>query len=194
MWTPLGLALAGLLAAGVAMALLWAVQLRTRNAGLVDVGWALSVGALAVLASALSDGWSGRRLAIAVVMAIWGGRLGLYLLRDRVIGKPEDGRYAELRRLWGATSEVRLFWFFQEQALAAVFFSLPALIASANARPHFAPLEVASLLLWLVAFGGELIADRQFGTLQDGSGQSRAAPAVPGCGATRVTRTTSSNG
>lgn len=161
MWTPAGIAFAGLLAASIAMALLWALQLRTGNAGVVDVGWAFSVGALAVLAAALSTGWSGRRLAIAVVMAIWSARLGLYLLRDRVIGKPEDGRYAELRRLWAARANVRLFWFFQMQAVAALFFSIPALIASANARQGLSPLELVALALWLVAFAGELTADRQ---------------------------------
>lgn len=161
MWTALGLAVIGLVAASAVMVLLWFVQRRTRNAGIVDAGWALSVGALATLAATFSDGWIGRRLAIAVVMATWGARLGLHLLRDRVIGRPEDGRYTELRRLWDATAEVRLFWFFQEQAMAVVFFALPALVASANPRPFLAPLELAALALWLLAFVGELTADRQ---------------------------------
>jgi steroid 5-alpha reductase family enzyme len=161
MWTSADIALAGLISISAVMALLWALQLRSGNAGVVDVGWAFGVGGLAVAAAVLSTGWSGRRLAIAVVMAIWSARLGLYLLRDRVLGRPEDGRYAELRRLWGAAANVRLFWFFQLQAVAALFFAMPALIASANARPQLSPVELTALLLWLIAFAGELSADRQ---------------------------------
>ncbi len=156
-----GIAAAGLLVVSVGMALLWLLQLRTRNAGVVDVGWAFGVGAMAVLAATCSTGWSGRRMAIAVVMGIWSARLGLYLLRDRVVGRPEDGRYAELRRVWATGADVRFFWFFQLQALAALFFALPALLASANGAPALSILERAALVLWLVAFVGELTADRQ---------------------------------
>jgi steroid 5-alpha reductase family enzyme len=162
MWTMPTIALAGLAATSVAMTLLWTLQRRTHNAGVVDVGWAFSVGALALLAAALSSsGWSVRRLSIALVMATWSARLGVYLLRDRIIGKPEDGRYAELRRAWGRSADGRMFWFFQTQAVAALFFSLPALIASANPHPSLLPLERVALLLWLLAFTGELTADRQ---------------------------------
>lgn len=143
------------------MVVLWFVQRRTRNAGIVDAGWALGVGACALLAAVTLDGWVGRRIAIAGVMTIWSARLGLYLLRDRVIGREEDGRYAELRRTWGTGADARFFWFFQLQALAMLLFALPALLASANPRPALAPLELAALAVWLVAFAGELTADRQ---------------------------------
>jgi steroid 5-alpha reductase family enzyme len=143
------------------MAALWVVQRSTRNAGIVDVGWTLSVGACAVAAAVLLDGWTGRRVAIGTVMGIWSARLGLYLLRDRVIGREEDGRYADLRRAWGSQADARFFWFFQAQALAAVFFALPALLAARNATPHLDPLEGAALVLWLLAFAGERTADRQ---------------------------------
>ena len=161
MWTTGGIVAAGVLGTSTAMFLLWLLQLRTGNAGVVDAAWALSIGGLAILSASLAHGWSGRRLAIAVAMGVWGARLGFYILKDRVIGKPEDGRYTELRREYGAAVRLRMLWFFQLQALAAVFFALPAFIATGNTTPRFSAIEILALVLWCVAFVGEVVADRQ---------------------------------
>jgi steroid 5-alpha reductase family enzyme len=144
------------------MALLWAWHVRTRNAGIVDAGWAALVGGLAVFdAAAARDGFAVRRAVIAAMMGIWALRLTVFLLVDRVWGKPEDGRYAELRRARGDGANAWFFWFFQAQAAAAVFFSLPALVSAVNPAPELIPLELAALGLWFVAFAGESAADRQ---------------------------------
>ena len=161
MWTPTETLAASLAGTSVVMLLMWLLQLRTGNAGVVDAAWALSIGALAALASTLGEGWIGRRLALALVMGLWSARLGTYLIRDRVIGKAEDGRYSALRREWGASVRLRMLWFFQVQAMAAVFFALPAFIASANPAPAFSSIEGLALVLWCAAFVGEIVADRQ---------------------------------
>lgn len=166
----LGLALGGTCAASAAMAVLWLVQRRTRNAGIVDAGWALTVGVLAVAYAVLAHGWPGRRLAIAVVMGLWSVRLGAYILQDRVIGRPEDARYTALRREWGAQTETRLFRFFQIQAAAAAFFALPALLASADPHTGLRASEWAALVLWGLAFAGERAADRQLQRFREDTG------------------------
>ena len=143
------------------MAVAWRVQVRTRNAGIVDVGWTIEVAGLAVLYALLGGGWSGRRIAIGTMMGVWGLRLASHLFVDRVHGRPEDGRYAELRRQWGDAADSRFFWFFQVQAAAAVFFALPALLASADPLPEWRPTEIGAVGLWLLAFAGEASADRQ---------------------------------
>jgi steroid 5-alpha reductase family enzyme len=143
------------------MALLWRRQEITRNASAVDVAWTFGVGGLALLDAAVADGWAWRRAAIAVAMGAWSARLGFHLLLDRVIGKREDGRYADLRRAWGNRASIRFFWFYQSQAMAALFFSLPALIASLDGVRAFRLNEVAALALWTGAFAGEAAADRQ---------------------------------
>jgi steroid 5-alpha reductase family enzyme len=154
-------AAAGWLGAATAMAAAWAVQRRSRNAGIVDVAWAYAVGGLAVAFAAFAPGWPVRRVLIGTMMLFWSGRLGTYLLRDRVIGQPEDGRYRELRRSWGAAANRRFFWFFQAQAAAACLFALPALLAAFNAAPGLTRLEAAAIALWLAAIAGESTADRQ---------------------------------
>lgn len=155
------LAVAGWMLAAAVMALLWAWHLRLHNAGIVDVGWTALVAGLAILDARLGNGWEYRRAAVGFMMGSWGLRLAVYLLYDRVLNRPEDERYAEMRRGWGAEAPRRFFWFFQAQAVAAVGFSLPALFASTNPEPSFSLIELVAAGLWVVAFAGESTADRQ---------------------------------
>jgi steroid 5-alpha reductase family enzyme len=152
------LALGWLLMAAI-MAVLWAYQKRTRNAGFVDVCWACGVGILAVVFAALADGNPARRLLIAICAGIWGLRLGGYLLR-RVRNEAEDGRYQALRRQWGERTQALMFGFFQVQAFWAVLFATPMLIAAANPTP-LGWLDGLAVAIWAVALGGEALADRQ---------------------------------
>lgn len=151
----------GWILAAIVMAALWIWQRRIRNAGLVDAGWTLLVAGLAVFYAVTGDGAWTRRSAIGWMMGSWGARLGVYILWDRVFGRPEDARYQTMREEWGARADIEFFWFFQKQALAAVFFAVPALFASAGPAPMLSPLELAAALLWVVGFAGETTADRQ---------------------------------
>jgi steroid 5-alpha reductase family enzyme len=151
----------GWILAAAVMALLWLWHLKLRNAGIVDGGWAFLVGGLAVLYAVLGDGWTPRRTAIAFMMGSWGARLTVYLLYDRVFGRSEDGRYADLRRRHGDGANAWFFGLFEAQAAAAVFFSLPALLAAVNTHVGFSLFEFAAAPLWIVAYAGEVTADRQ---------------------------------
>jgi steroid 5-alpha reductase family enzyme len=151
----------GWILSAIALALLWGWHLRLKNAGIVDAGWAGLVGGLAIFYAAAGHGMTGRRMAIGSMMGSWGARLAVYLLYDRVLGRPEDGRYAELRRARGAAADTWFFWFFQAQAFAAVFFSLPALLSVNNPARSFAGIEYLAAALWAAAFSGETTADRQ---------------------------------
>jgi steroid 5-alpha reductase family enzyme len=155
------LAASGWIVAAVVMAALWAWSVRLQNAGVVDVGWTGLVGGLAVCVAVAADGMPARRFAIGAMMGIWGARLAIFLLLDRVIGTPEDGRYVELREARGSRATRWFFWFFQAQAVAALFFSLPALLASVNPTLDWHPLELAAIGLWVAALSGEAVADRQ---------------------------------
>jgi steroid 5-alpha reductase family enzyme len=39
---------------------------------------------------------------------------------------------------------------------------LPALLASRNGEPSLSPIEIAAVVLWVIAFTGETTADRQY--------------------------------
>lgn len=147
--------------AAVVMTALWVWHVRIRNAGVVDVGWAASLAGVALLYAWLGVGYAPRRWMIGGMMALWGMRLAIYLLRDRVIGRPEDSRYADLRARRSPAATLNFFPFFQAQAFLAVLLSIPALIAAFNPEPQLTTLEFVAASLWLVALVGESIADRQ---------------------------------
>jgi steroid 5-alpha reductase family enzyme len=155
------LTLAGWLVMAAVMAVLWWVQRARRDAGVVDVGWAAGLGLLAVLYAVLESGGPQRRLLVAAMAGAWSVRLALYILVNRVIGKPEDGRYRALRAKWGNDAQSRFFVFFQLQALADVIFSIPFLVAMTNPRSGLGAWDLAGVLVWVVAVGGEALADRQ---------------------------------
>ena len=146
--------------ASVSMALLWVLAVRIRDASHVDVAWAFLIACCALLYAALADGSGAHRVLAAALAAIWGFRLGLYLLFDRVLGKEEDGRYRALREKWGERANRRFFWFFQLQAAGVVLFSLPfALIALDGGEVGV--LEWKGVLVWLLGNAGVVVADVQ---------------------------------
>jgi steroid 5-alpha reductase family enzyme len=151
----------GAVLASAAMTCLWLVQVRTRDASHVDAGWAIGIALLAVVYALLADGSAGHRALAAGLATIWGGRLGLYLLRDRVLGKDEDGRYRALRAKWGARANRNFLVFFQLQALFVVFFSLPYLLISLDPQSGIGALEWTGAVVWAIGNAGATTADLQ---------------------------------
>lgn len=153
---------AGLALAAVLMAVVWRIAVRIGNAGIVDVAWAASFLPLAWLYALAGGGHAGRRWLITAMATAWSLRLAGYLYR-RVMGHHpvEDSRYQDLRRRWAPDANRRFFWFFQAQAAAAVFFSLPFAIAALDARPDLGTAEWAGATLWLIGLAGESLADAQ---------------------------------
>ena len=159
--STLGLLLAGAVFASLAMTALWLVQLRTRDASHVDVGWAIFIACAAVLYALLSDGDIGQRVLAAVMASIWGWRLGLYLLFNRVLGKEEDGRYRTLRAKWTPHADRNFFVFFQAQAAFVVFFSIPYALIALDPSGGLGALEWIGIAVWAIGNTGAIIADRQ---------------------------------
>jgi len=64
--------------------------------------------------------------------------------------RARDGRYTELRAEWGAAAQVKLFWFYQFQALLAVLFALPLLVVASDPRRGLGAREATAVLVWLI--------------------------------------------
>ncbi len=157
------------------MAALWLVELKRSDASVVDAGWAGSLAMLALLYACFADGAPERRFLAAVLGGGWALRLTVHLLRDRVIGKTEDGRYQYLRSYWGEAAHCKFFFFFQAQALASVLFSLPFLALSLDGRAEVTFADLCGVLIWAAAVAGENLADRQlsrFRSVPDNKGQT----------------------
>ena len=139
----------------------WLLQVKTRNGGLVDSVWAVTLGGLAVFYAAVGTAPPAVRLLLALMGGLWGLRLGWHLWQ-RNWGKPEDFRYAQFRREWGDAVNARMFWFFQFQNIFTLLLSASAFIVVAYrpdaASPWASALAVA---IWFAAVIGEGIADSQ---------------------------------
>lgn len=158
---PLSLVLSAFLAMVLVMAALWALHLAVRNASIADVGWCLGLIGTVLWYAAQASGEAERKALVIVMVTIYAGRLGLYLLFNRVIGKQEDPRYRRLRVRWGASEPFKMFGYFQLQAAVVAAFSLPILVVMQNPRAPFGFWELAGVLLWIVAMAGEVAADWQ---------------------------------
>jgi len=143
----------------IAMAVVWAISMRARNIGYVDVAWAGLMAVAALLVGALGEGAELPRGLVALLGSLWGARLCLHLL-TRVLHEPEDGRYQALRESWHG-SPFKFFVFFQMQAVVVVFFALPFLAAASRHHNQFCAWTIAAVATWLVAVAGETLADRQ---------------------------------
>lgn len=139
----------------------WWLQLRTRNAGLVDAIWAFTLGSLALVYAALGDAPIMVRIALALMGGAWGIRLGTHLF-IRNWGKPEDWRYARFREQWGTRADFNMFWFFQFQNIFTLLLSASAFLPLAyrNGVPPLACLVIA-VAIWIASVVGEGIADGQ---------------------------------
>jgi steroid 5-alpha reductase family enzyme len=153
------------------MLVLWLIQQRRGNAGIVDVAWAFSTGALGALFALAADGAWTRRAVVAGLALAWGVRLGVHLW-IRVAREAEDGRYRHLRERWGGAADTNLFVFFQVQAAWAVLFALPMLAAARNPG-EWTLLDGAGVAIWAIGLIGEAVADRQLAAF-------RAVPANRG--------------
>ena len=141
------------------MSALWLLQRKTGNAGVVDVGWALALGLAAPFLAVWMDGEPARRLLVACMGGMWGIRLAWHI-HHRSQGKPEDGRYQQLRKEWGSRVQFRMFRFYQYQAISVGFLALPFALASGSDSP-WRWTDGMALALWLLAWSGEAIADAQ---------------------------------
>ncbi len=143
------------------MLILWLIGIKNNNYAIVDFGWSVGLSLIALIYAWESSGFALRNILFAAMATVWGLRLGLYLLFTRVIGKPEEGRYQQLRKEWGGNLKLKFFAFFEFQALLDLFLSIPFLAAALNPRPEISPLEWAGVGLWIVAMSAEAVADAQ---------------------------------
>ncbi|MEM8945060.1 MAG: DUF1295 domain-containing protein [Planctomycetota bacterium] len=156
------------------MAVLWLVQRRTGNAGIVDVAWSGLVGVLGALYAVWAPGPVWLRVVVGLMIAVWSLRLTIYLFR-RVVGHPEEGRYVSLREAWGEAADRKFFRFFQAQALAAWCFALPVIVVTRSSTPPATWLVVAAITLWAIGISGVSLSDRQLAAFKsnpDNRGQT----------------------
>ena len=153
----------GTLAVALWMFVLWLVQVKLENAGVVEFGWASSLAFLGVFYAIKADGYGPRRWLVGTMAFLWGGRLAWHLLSERVLGgKPEDPRYAALRERWPRWTGVRFLIHFEARALLAILLSAPFALLAVDPLSQITVYEWIGVVLWLVAFVGEWKTDSPY--------------------------------
>ena len=160
--SALSLLLSAWLGLGLLFALCYFLARRLNNYGIVDIVWSYAFGGLALFYAVFAPGWPVRRLLGAAMALLWSLRLGTHLYRRVMSHHPvEDGRYVQLRRDWAGNFAPKMFGFFQLQAASVAWLGGVFLLPALNPAPRLHPLELAGAALWLVAIGGESLADAQ---------------------------------
>ncbi len=150
----------GLAIAVVIFAATWALSVKIRNYGLLDVAFSYGVAILAPLYAVLGPGPGPRKWLMVAVGVAWSARLGTYILLRVIRHHPsEDPRYATLREKW--PTPLHFLGFFQLQALTVTVFTLPFLIAAFNPDASMSPVEFLGLFTAAIGIIGETIADLQ---------------------------------
>ena len=162
--------LIGLIIAQLAFLLIWLLQRRINDAGIVDVFWSLMVASLGLFYCMVGSGNPSRRWVAGILVFAWAFRLSYYLL-SRWLRTPEDHRYVTLKAEWGKTAQVRLFRFYQLQAMGCVLFSIPILMAAHN-ESQLGWLDLVGVLIFLIAMIGESSADLQLDQFKRHSGNA----------------------
>jgi steroid 5-alpha reductase family enzyme len=152
-----------LLAALAAMLGLWLLSLARRDASIVDVWWGPGFAWIAGVALLLApEGPGARGVLAAGLAALWGARLGGYLLW-RSWGTGEDYRYRAMRRRHGERfGRVSLVTVFGLQGLLQWLVSLPLQVAIlARQQPPLGFLDVLGAGLVGLGLVFEAVGDAQ---------------------------------
>ncbi len=138
----------------------WWRQLKTHNAGWVDVLWAFSVAGGGIFYATTGTGELKLRIVVGLMYALWFLRLGVHLFKRIRQDSTEDGRYRYMRQ-WAADKAPLIFFvFYLVQASWVWLFTLPAWLLSQGQWPGVWA-TILAILIALCAFAGEALADRQ---------------------------------
>ncbi len=144
---------------------LWLICLKTRDVTPVDSFWALGMVLLATTSFLIAGNDSLRSWLLLVLCAIWGIRLGGYMLwRWRDHGP--DRRYqallgkAEVRKGWSFAKASALLVFATQAPLLFVV-SLPAQLGQLGEAVPIGSLAISGICLWTLGFIFETVGDYQ---------------------------------
>ncbi|MBV9819524.1 MAG: DUF1295 domain-containing protein [Solirubrobacterales bacterium] len=140
---------------------LWALSVPLRDVSIVDPGWGPAFVLVALVAALAGDGDRARRWLLFALSAVWGLRLGAYLLARKLASPEEDRRYAVQRERRGdAFIPYSLVTIFLLQGLLVLIVSLPVQVAA----PRHAALSATALpgiALFAVGLFFEAVGDEQ---------------------------------
>jgi steroid 5-alpha reductase family enzyme len=150
-------------AAAVAALMLgaWVASLAVRDLSIVDPLWGPAFVLVAVVGVVVGDGCAGRRWLLLGMTAVWGLRLGAYLLARKLADPGEDRRYAAMRERRGdGFAAWSLVAVFALQGLLVVIVSLPLQVAAQRGGTLSATV-IPGVAVYAVGLFFESVGDEQ---------------------------------
>ncbi len=126
---------------------------------IADVAWGLGFLLISWSAWYLSE-YSAISFIANILVSIWALRLTFHIYR-RNKGKPEDFRYANWRKHWKNFYLRSFLQVFLLQGLFLYIISIPIIFINHNSPQKFSLLTIIGILIWLIGFMFETIADYQ---------------------------------
>ena len=143
------------------MLVLWLIQVKTKNASWIDIGWTLGLLICCWVYSMHTGPLNARKMLILGMVACWAARLIALLVVRLLRDKKEDSRYAKIRADWKTNHDLKFFFMFQFQAFLDVVLSWGYLLICLNPSTSLSVLEYMAIVIWIVGFVGESVADHQ---------------------------------
>lgn len=147
------------LAVGAAFVIQWLVYIHAwakRTEKYFDLTGSLTYITITVLLVVLTPGLDARAYLLAALVVVWAARLGTFLFR-RISRAGKDDRFDELK-----TSFFRFLNVWTIQGLWVTFTAAAAWVGiTSSQRVEFDWLAVVGLVVWVIGFAFEVVADLQ---------------------------------
>jgi steroid 5-alpha reductase family enzyme len=148
------------LSLSVCMFTLWVLSVFIKDVSIIDAFWGTAFVIVCWL-GIITEEYHFRKVLITLLVSIWGIRLSLYLF-IRNHGKPEDYRYAAMRKNSPSFTFTSLFYVFGLQGFVAFMLSAPLIMILQNTEPKSVTVfDVTGTIIWLIGFLFEAIGDLQ---------------------------------
>ena len=141
---------------------IWLIQVRLRDAGVIDFYWAPGFFVI-LLVTGVVSGFNSAVLTMVGLVGLWSYRLTSHLVERHRNATAEDGRYAAMRAAGGASYWwTSLFKIFLLQGLLQWMIATPIHVLSGlDGSVLFPAILLAGLVLYGAGMAIETISDRQ---------------------------------
>lgn len=144
------------------MFLTWLYAVKIENFSIIDAVWAFCFVVQGAVFNLFGEGFGQRKTLLLIMLAFWGGRLGLFLAKRIASHHPaEDTRYIKLRGDYGHNYKLRFLLFYFYQAISVSVLTLPFIFVFKNTTSELSYLEWTGFAVFIVGVLGESLADYQ---------------------------------
>ena len=138
--------------------LFFAIGVLKKNYAVMDIGWGLGFILIALIAY-FHYPLSVLNALTLLLVTLWGLRLALYLFK-RNHGLPEDYRYAEYRKEWGASANLQAYLkVYLFQGLLMFIISLPFIFGMSQQVAELSLINRLGAIIWVMGLSFEMWAD-----------------------------------